>query len=477
MAPRYDLVIVGMGSAGMPAAEFAATLPLRVAIVERDRAGGDCLWTGCVPSKALLAASRAAHTMRTGHRWGLPVLDPEIDTAAVWSRVRAVRAEIAATDDDPARFARLGVEVIKGEATVTGPHEVTVGERRLRTRFVLVCTGSRPATPPIDGLDEVAHLTNEDVFELDRAPASLVVVGGGPVGVEMAQAMARLGVDTTILQRGDRLLAREEPELADRMTTILRADGVDVRLGVDAARLSLDTTGRKAVQWIGQLGVRQVAADEVLLAVGRTPNVEGLGLEELGVGIGAHGVVVDDRMRTTVPSVYAAGDVNGRARFTHAAAHQAVRAIRDMFFPGTGKASALVPWCTFTDPSLAHAGLTSVEARLEHGPDVEVHRVELARSDRARADGSTEGVMIAVTARGQLVGAHLLAPEAGEVIHELALAMHVGVKLTDLASLVHVYPTISTSVGQMAAEAAYARASRYHWLVRAGRWASRLRRR
>lgn len=477
MAPRYDLVIVGMGSGGIPAAEFAATLPLRVAVVERNRVGGDCLWTGCVPSKALLAASRAAHTMRTGHRWGLPDLDPEIDTAAVWSRVRAVREEIAATDDDPAHFEHLGVEVVTGEATITGPHEVMVGERRLRTRFVLVCTGSRPATPPIDGLDEVSHLTNEDVFELDRAPASLVVVGGGPVAVELAQATARLGVGTTLLQRGDHLLTREEPELADRVATILRGDGVDVRLGVDVARLSLDVTGRKAVQWIGQLGVRQVAADEVLLAVGRSPNVEGLGLEELGVEVGAHGVVVDDRMRTAVPSVYAAGDVNGRALFTHAAAHQAVRAVRDMFFPGTGKGSPLVPWCTFTDPALARAGLTSAEARLEHGPDVEVHRLELAHSDRARADGTPEGVMIAVTARGDLVGAHVLAPAAGEVIHELALAMHRGMKLTDLASLVHVYPTISTSVGQMAAEAAYARATRYHWLVRAGRWTSRLRRR
>jgi pyruvate/2-oxoglutarate dehydrogenase complex dihydrolipoamide dehydrogenase (E3) component len=474
-AQRYDLVIVGMGSGGMVAAEFAASLPLRVAVVERDRVGGECLWTGCVPSKALLASAKVAHTIRHAHRWGVEARDPTVDTTAVWARIRAVQDEIAATDDSPRRFEALGVEVVWGQASLCDPHTVAVGERLLSTRFVLVCTGSRPSTPPVDGLAEAGFLTNETVFALERAPASLVMVGGGPIAVELAQAMARLGVRTTVLERSPGILAREQPELVAVLSRLLVAEGVDLHTGVEIQGVTVEG-GAKVVHGLQGGQSRRWEAEEILVATGRVPNLDGLGLDALGIDTTSSGVVVDDRMRTSVPSVYAAGDVAGRYQFTHSAAHEAVRAVRDMFFPGRGTVGDLVPWCTFTDPELAHVGMTGEQARRRHGDAVEVHRLDLTHSDRARAEGHSEGSVIVVTAGGSIVGAHILAPAAGELIHELALAMREGMSLSGLASLIHVYPTLATSVGQLGAEAAFAGAGRWSGLVRAGRLWDRLRR-
>lgn len=476
MARRYDLVVVGMGSGGMVAAEWAASLPLRVAVVERDRVGGECLWTGCVPSKALLASAKAAQVMRTAGRWGLPAVEPEIDTAAVWKRIRAVQDDIAATDDNPRRFEALGVEVVQGEGRLVDPHTVAVGNRQLQSRFVLLCTGSSPAPAAIDGLADAGFLTNETVFDLEKVPASITMIGGGPIAIELAQAMHRLGLRVTVLERNDAVLTRDEPELVAILTRLLGEEGLDLRTGVHIERVS--TEGNLKVVHGRQNGTEhRWASEELLVAVGRRPNTEGLGLDRVGIATTAKGVVVDDRMRTSVPSIYAAGDIAGRYLFTHSSAHEAVRAVRDMFFPGRGTVSDLVPWCTFTDPELAHAGLTAAEARRRHGDDVEVHRLDLAHSDRARADGHAEGAVIVVTAKGTVVGAHVLAPAAGELVHELALAVHAGMKLSDLASLIHVYPTLATTVGQLAAEAAFARAERFTWMVRAARAWDRLRHR
>lgn len=458
-------MIVGLGSGGMTAAELAARLRLRVVAIERDRVGGDCLWTGCVPSKALLASARAAHTMRHADRYGLPAVEPDIDTAEVWARIRQVQDRIAATDDNAERFERMGVEVVHGDATVTGPHEVTVDGRTLTTRFVLLCTGSRPVVPDLLGLEDAGYLTSETVFELEAAPRSVVVVGGGPIGVELAQGLCRLGVRVTMLQRGPTILPRDEPALVGALHDVLGAEGVEVHVGVEPTSATVGADGARTVH----AASGSWSAEAVLVAVGRRPAVDGLGLEAIGVEVGADGVVVDDRSRTTVPSIYAAGDVAGRHRFTHAAAYEAVRAVRDAFFPGAGTAGAPVPWCTFTDPELAHAGLTSAEARERWGDRARVWRQDLDRNDRARADGAEAGAIVLVTdPKGTLVGAHVLAPAAGEVIHELALAVDRGMKLRDLASSVHVYPTVSTGIAQLAAEAAYERAGRLGWVAR--RW-------
>ncbi|HEY0411406.1 MAG TPA: FAD-dependent oxidoreductase, partial [Candidatus Dormibacteraeota bacterium] len=454
MAYAYDLVIVGMGSGGMVAAEFTATLDLRFAAVERGRLGGDCLWTGCVPSKALIASAKVAHHMRTADRYGITAVEPDVDTARVWRRIHAVQDEIAATDDSPARFTDLGVELIAGEARVTGPHTVEAGGRVLDTRYILLCTGSRPATPPVEGLAEAGFLTSESVFELERAPESLVMIGGGPISIEMAQALRRLGVPVTVLQRGPGILPRDEPELVTVLTRVLREEGVEVLLDVEVQRVTVEN-GRKVVHGSVAGAPARWEAAEILVGAGRRPNVEGLGLEEVGVAVGPRGIAVDERMRTTVPSIYAAGDLAGRHLFTHAAGYEGVRAVRDMFFPGRGTARALIPWCTFTDPELAHAGMTVAEARAAHGEDgVEVFRHDLTHSDRARADGATEGAIIIVTASGRVVGAHILAPGAGEMINELALAITRRLKLSEVAGSIHVYPTLSIGISQLAAEAA-----------------------
>jgi pyruvate/2-oxoglutarate dehydrogenase complex dihydrolipoamide dehydrogenase (E3) component len=463
---RYDLVVVGMGSGGIVAAEFAATLGLRVAAVERHRVGGDCLWTGCVPSKALLAAAKIAHHMRTADRFGLTPVEPEIDLAAVWRRIRAVQEEIAATDDSPERFESLGVELVHGEARLAGPNAVTVGDRVLQARYVLLCTGSKPAVPELAGLREAGFLTSESVFELDDPPRSVVVVGGGPIAVELAQGLNRLGVGVTVLQRGARLLPRDEPELTEIVTDRLRTEGVEVRVGVTTTHVESDG-GRKAVVGTVEGTGERWEADELLVATGRTPALHGLGLEELGIEIGPRGVVVDERLRTNVKSVYAAGDVAGRWLFTHAACREAAAAVRDMFFPGKAKEIGLVPWCTFTDPELAHAGLTIAEAVERHGErEVEVFRIDLSHSDRARADGTDEGRIVLVAGGGKLVGAHILAPAAGELVHELVLAMREGLKVRELGTMTHVYPTIATSVNVAAAEAVYRHARRFGWLIR-----------
>lgn len=381
----------------------------------------------------------------------------EIDGAEVWRRLRRVREEIASTDDSPERYEALGVELVSGAARLVGPHAVEAGGRTLETRFVLVCTGSRPAVPNLPGLAEAGFLTSETIWELERPPRSLAVLGGGPVGVELAQACRRLGVAVTLLQRAPRLLPRDEPELAELLAGTLGEEGVDVKVAVEAKGVAVDD-GLKVVD----SAAGRVAAEELLVAAGRRPNVEGLGLEQLGVRVGAAGIEVDGRLRTSVRSVYAAGDVAGRLRFTHAAAADAVQAVRDMFFPGRGRAPALVPWCTFTDPELAHVGPTVAEAEARFGVrSVRPWRIDLERSDRARADGAAQGRLVLVTARGRLVGAHALAPHAGELTGELTLAIRKGLRLHELAGLVHVYPTYSTSIPQLAAEAAYGRANRF----------------
>ncbi len=461
---RYDLLIIGMGSAGMVAAELAARLGVRVAVAERDRPGGDCLWTGCVPSKALLASARAAHTIRHADAYGLEAVGPVGDTTEAWARLKAIQAQIAATDDDPERFRAAGVDVLLGAAArLTSPTTVRVGEQHT-TRFVLLATGSRPALPPIDGLAGAAALTSESIFALDGAPRSVVMIGGGPISIELAQALTRLGVRVCVLQRGPRVLPREEPELAERLAARLRAEGVEIVTGVEADRVGTDAaTGMKTVH----AGERSWSAEEVFVGAGRTPNIEGLGLDDVGVKAGAHGVEVDRCLRTSVKSIYAAGDVAGRHHFTHSAGYEAARAVRNMFFPGATRASYLVPWCTFTDPELAHAGLTESQARAQHGDGaVRVWRHDLAHSDRARTDSAQDGELRIVTVKGRIAGAHVLAPAAGELIGELALAIDRRLKLAQLASVVHVYPTIALAIQQVAAQASYARAERYRWLVR-----------
>lgn len=470
---RYDLVIIGMGSGGTLAAEFAAgALGLQVAAVERDRIGGDCLWTGCVPSKSLLASARVAQTVRDAGRFGIgvPGGEPDVDLDAVWRRIKAIQAEIASGDDSPERFRGMGVDVVEGTARITGPTQVTVdtgdGERVLDTRFVLVCTGSRPTIPAIPGLAGVPHLTSDTFFALDRPPSSLVIIGGGPIAAELAQAMVRLGVPATVVEQAPRLVPRDEPELADRLGHVLRREGVGLRLATAVAAVREGGDGV-----VVETGDGDVTAAGVLVATGRTSNVDELGLDHFAIPWGPDGIEVDGRNRTHVPTIYVVGDAAaGRPRSTHSAAYDAVVAVRDMFFPGRGSPAQLVPWCTFTDPELARVGLTAAEARDRYGARaITVHRHDLAHNDRARADGATDGLLLVVTARDRIVGAHALAPAAGELIHELALAIRFGIGVDELADLVHVYPTIAIGFGRIAGDRAIATARRFRVVAKLGR--------
>ena len=380
--------------------------------------------------------------------------------------MRAVQRSIAETDDDPERFRAMGLELRVGQAaTITGPHTVRVGEEELEAKHILLCTGSRPAEPPIEGLAEAGYLTSESVWEIERAPASLVVIGGGPIGVELSQAFRRLGTTVTLLQQGGRVLPRDEPELVDRLAARLRGEGVELRTGrrrgAGDGRGRPEGRARDRGRRARALGRRGAAGRR-----GRRPNVEGLGLEALGIEVTPHAVTVDDRSRTSVASIYAVGDLAGRHLFTHSAASEGVKAIRDMFFPGKGRFDSLVPWATFSDPELAHAGLTIAEARERHGDDVEVWRMELAHSDRARADGTEDGLLLVVCAKKKLVGAHILAPAAGDLIQELAGRSSAGPSSPTSRARSTSIPTLSTSIAQLAGKAAFEGAQRYKWLVR-----------
>lgn len=428
-----DLVVIGLGSAGRTAVEFAAELGAEVVGIDRRPPGGDCLWTGCIPSKALLASARVAHTMRTADRMGVATVEPTIDLDAVWERIRDVQFAVAATDDDPERLRDLGVDIVMGEARVTSPTTVTVDGRRIETGTILIATGSRPIVPA--GFEHA--LTTDSLWSLDRPPTTLQIVGGGSVGCELGQGLHRLGVDVEVLERESSILPGLEPLVVEPVAAAFAAEGLTVRTQV------LDSTPRND-------GPR-------LVAVGRSPVVEGLGLEELGVQVGEHGVVVDDQGRTAVPSIFAAGDVTGRPHLTTRAASDATTAVRAMLLPGPASRESVTPTVVFTDPELASVGLTSSGAAAVTD-DVEVWTLDVADTDRGRTDAAAGRIALVTGPRQRLLGAHVVAPGAGEVIGELALAIRDGRRLNHLAGLQHAYPTISSGIGTLAARAVRARA-------------------
>ncbi|MFZ9040504.1 MAG: dihydrolipoyl dehydrogenase family protein [Ilumatobacteraceae bacterium] len=468
----YDLVVIGLGAGGSAASRFASEhLGLRVAAVERSRIGGSRLWSGSVPSKTLAASARAARAVHDAGRFGISVPSAEVDLAAVWSRLASVREAVAGTGTNAALLRSLGVDVYEGSARITGARAVTVdtgsGTVDLACRFVLVSTGSRPTIPPLPGLHEIEHLTSDTLFELERPPASLVMIGGGPIATELAQAMVRLGVPTTVVEAAHRLVPTDEPELADRLGQVLRSEGVDLRLATTATGVRPGGDGV-----IVETDDGEHTAAGLLIASGRTANVDGLGLDRLGVPVTSSGIEVDGRNRTLVPTIYVVGDAAvGRPPYAHSAAHDAVTAVRDMFLPGRSVPAQLVPWCTFTDPELAGVGLTASDARERYGRrSVRVLRHDLADDDRARADGATVGMISVVAVKDRIVGAHALAPRAGEMIHELAMAIRFGVRLDELADLVHVDPTFSAGIGRIGTERSFALARRLRPFVRISRW-------
>ncbi len=438
-APRYNLVVLGAGTAGLVAAAGAAGLGARVALVERHLMGGDCLNYGCVPSKALLAASRAAAAVRRAADFGMHVPDGvRVDFAAVMDRLRRLRADMAGSDSAE-RFRGLGVDVFLGEGRFTGPDAVEVGGKTLRFRKAVIATGARPAEPAVPGLKEAGYLTNETVFSLTELPRRLAVLGAGPIGCELAQAFARLGSHVTLIANHARIMPREEPDAADIVQKSLRRDGVDLLFDTNITRA--ERQGDERVLFGPGVEVR---ANAVLVGVGRAPNVAGMSLEGAGVAFDIkEGVHVDDRLRTTNRRIYAAGDVCSRFKFTHAADALARLVIQNALFLGRKKASALtIPWCTYTDPEVAHVGLYPEEAR-QKGIDVQTFEQSLALVDRAILEGETDGFVRVHVKKGSdvIVGGTIVAAHAGEMIGELSLAMTAGLGLGALARTIHPYPT------------------------------------
>ena len=471
-ARKYNLVVLGGGTAGLVSAVGAAGLGAKVALVERQLLGGDCLNFGCVPSKGLLRAARAAHEFSDGALFGVRIQGSLlVDFAAAAERMRKVRARIS-EHDSAQRLAGLGVDVFLGDASFVGPEAVQVGAQRLRFSKAVIATGARAAEPPIPGLGEVGYFTNETVFSLTQAPRRLAVIGAGPIGCELAQAFRRLGSQVSIVGRAKRLLPREDEETAALLQGVFEKEGIALRLDAKVERVEQQPGAKVLV--VSRSGERDdIRCDEILVAVGRAPNIEGLGLAQAGVAFDERGVRVDGRLRTSNPRIYAAGDICSAYKFTHAADAMARVVIQNALFFGRKRAARLViPWCTYTDPEIAHVGINEDQARKR--PDVATYRVDMSTVDRAILDGEELG-FAKIHARkkdGQILGATLVARHAGEMIPELVLAMGERLGLKAIAGTIHPYPT-QAEILKKAAEAhlrSRLTPSLQQWLKRYFRW-------
>jgi pyruvate/2-oxoglutarate dehydrogenase complex dihydrolipoamide dehydrogenase (E3) component len=442
----FDLVIIGAGSGGLTAAEFAAQLGAKVALVEKNRIGGDCTWTGCVPSKALLKAAKVSHQVRAASRFGIISAAPVTDMAAVRAFVRKAIEEVYQFES-PEALQRKGIEVLQGGARFNDASTVLVNQQAVRAKAFLITTGARPRVPAIAGLSDVPFLTYEQIFENAHLPGRLVVIGGGPIGMELAQAYQRLGSQVTVI--ANQLLPKDEPEVAGLMRGVFEREGVQFVTG------RAQTARRDGAGVVVATENEEVRGDALLIASGRIPTVATLDLDKAGVEYTDTGIPVDEHLRTNVKHIYAAGDVLGGYQFTHLAGWQGFQAARNALLPGNSKGlSELVPWVTYTDPEAGHAGMTEEQARARFGAEIEVRRWAMSHTDRAVCEDEAEG-FLKVVARddGTLLGATVVHARAGETIAELVLAMNHRLKLSDLAGAIHPYPTFATAVQQLAAEA------------------------
>ena len=437
----YDFVVIGGGTAGLVSAVGAAGLGARVALVERARLGGDCLNTGCVPSKAILRTARAIGELRRADALGVRVTGIDVDFPAVMRRMRQRRADLA-VNDSAQRLTRLGIQLFFGDAAFTSAREIAVGSETLRFTRAAIATGSRPAVPPIDGLSNTPYLTNETVFDLTERPDRLLVIGGGAIGCELSQAFARFGSRVTVFDQARRVLANDDPDASTLVERALTSDGVQFELGTVITHVS-HSNGAPVVHFRRSPDgpQEQRAGDCLLVATGRASNIERLDLARAGIHAGPHGVVVDDRLRTSNRRVYAAGDVCSRFQFTHVADASARIVIQNALFFGRKGASALtIPWCTYTDPEVAHVGLSAGDAE-KRRPDVQTIVVPLSDVDRAVLDDEAQGFVKVHHDSGRLLGCTIVAAHAGEMIGQASHAIARGATLNDFSSTIFAYPT------------------------------------
>jgi len=448
---QYDVTIVGGGSGGLTAARVATSLGANVLLIDKDRLGGDCLNYGCVPSKSLIHVARIVQQAKNAAKLGLMPANLGVDMAKVSEYVQGVIARVAENEN----IYTEGVTVKFGKVSFKSTTELSLNGEDFTSRNTLIATGSRPLTPNLEGLQETGYFTNEDVFNLLNLPASIIIVGAGPVGVELSQAFERLGAKVTLLQKPDRILPKEDPEVSAAVTDVLRSEGIDIYTNIRFIK-AVHSRNKKVILTKQGDNLLTFKADEILLALGRQPNTEGLNLEAAGVKYDHKGIKVDDYLQTSTSNILAIGDVIGGYRFSHVAAYQAGVAVRNALVPISKKKVdyRVVPWCTFTDPEAARVGLTPDEAEKQY-KQVRIVKFPWLEIDRAQTEGETTGFIKLVLAgkKDEIVGAHLVGARAGEMLGEMSLAMQHNLTLNDIFNTIHAYPTMNTGIQQTAFEA------------------------
>jgi pyruvate/2-oxoglutarate dehydrogenase complex dihydrolipoamide dehydrogenase (E3) component len=450
MVEPFDVVVIGGGTAGLVTASGCARLGRRVALIEKEALGGDCLWTGCVPTKALVASARLAHQMRHAAQWGLPAHEPALVARAVMDSMRGVR-QVISRHDAAAKFRGLGIDVIEGQARLVSRSRVEVAGRTLEGRDIVIATGSRTAVPQIAGLQETGFIDHATFLDRNDFPATVLILGGGAIGVEFAQILQRFGSKATIVEMADQILSKEDADVSVRMREILREERIEIRTGWRVTAIA-----GKVARVESHLGEpREIPFDELFVASGRRGNVDDLGLDEQGVKTSGSYVAVDKYLQTSVPRIWACGDVHGGPQFTHAAAYEAVKLVRNMLFPGRSAVSYdNVPWALYTDPEVAHLGMTEAEARAAVGEEnVRTYAVDMGDVDRAVVDRTPRGfTKIVCDRKGRILGAHIVSTNASTLIEQLVLARAKKARIGELAQLVAPYPSLADAIQKAAAQ-------------------------
>jgi len=448
---KYDLVVIGGGVGGLVTASGAAQFGAKVALVEKESLGGDCLHWGCVPTKRLVQSAKVASLFKRSEEFGIEKNAYQVNFKKVMEGMRAVQAEIG-KNDDPERFRKMGIEVIFGSGKFLDAHTFEVNGKKLQSRKFLIATGSRPVILPIPGLEESGPLTNISALQLDYLPKTMVILGAGPIGLEFAQVFARLGTKVTVVEKMGQILPREDKELADQLEVILKAEGIDIVTCTEVKSVNRTESGRRFVAGeCADHGTLNLEVDEVMIAIGRAPNVDGLNLEAAGVEYDKRkGIKIGLNMRTSQKHIFACGDVSGPFPFTHVAEYQAGIVVSNALFPFMNRKAdyRVVPWTTYTDPELGRVGLTEDEAKKQYGEsNVQVFRFPFKEVDRAIIEAEGHGLIkLVCNKKNQILGVHLLGPSAGELLHEFVLAMKAKLPITQISQTIHVYPTLSQAV-------------------------------
>ena len=445
---KYDVIVIGGGAAGLTAATGSVKFGLKVALIEKEKLGGDCLYYGCVPSKTLIRSAKILSLIRRANEFGIDNTNVSFDFERVMGHVWDVIKKVG-EHDDPERFKKIGIDVIFGEPKFISNTELEINGKRIKGKKFVISTGSRSSTPNIKGLKETGFLTNVDIFNLKTLPQSMIVIGAGPIGMEMAQAFARFGTDVTVIEMENRILPKEDLDISKTLESCLMKEGI--RFSTGTVVKSVGTEDTKKIVYCTKDGREMVfRATDILLAAGRTPNVEGLNLEAPGVEYDNKGIKVDKNLRTTAKNIWACGDVVGPYLFTHMAEYQAGIVLRNALFKLSTKVDySVVPWATFTDPEVAHIGITEAEA-IEKDMSFSVYKHNYSDVDRASTDIEGQGFIKIVTTgwSGKIIGAHIVGPNAGELIHELILAIRKGLTVKEISSTIHVYPTLALGTRQ-----------------------------